>query len=120
MSERKKPIQNIKTKTATTTTQKDTVKNTVAENPLEAVYTSYFALKNALTKDDGTTAAAKAKELFKAIDAGGNVRPGVEIAPIATLFAVVKDTLGGFVVYVKGFGLFHCYCPYNTAYRPPH
>jgi copper chaperone CopZ len=67
--ERKKPIQNIKTKTATTTTQKDTVKNTVAENPLEAVYTSYFALKNALTKDDGTTAAAKAKELFKAIDA---------------------------------------------------
>jgi copper chaperone CopZ len=67
--ERKKPIQNIKTKTATTTTQKDTVKDTVAENPLEAVYISYFALKNALTKDDGTTAAAKAKELFKAIDA---------------------------------------------------
>jgi copper chaperone CopZ len=37
--------------------------------PLAAVYTAYFELKDALTKDDGTKAAAKAKELFKAVDA---------------------------------------------------
>jgi hypothetical protein len=37
-------------------------------NPLLDVYTAYFALKDALTKDDGTTASIKAKELFKSID----------------------------------------------------
>jgi hypothetical protein len=55
----------------------DTVKTTSASveetkpavNPLAEVYTAYFGLKDALTKDDGNTAAAKAKELFKAIDA---------------------------------------------------
>ena len=35
----------------------------------DSVYKAYFSLKDALTKDDGTTAAAKAKELFKAVDA---------------------------------------------------
>lgn len=50
-------------------TAKKVSENTKVENPLNAVYTAYFALKDALTKDDGSTAAAKAKELFKAIDA---------------------------------------------------
>lgn len=71
--ERKKPTEQVSnTQTASTTTtntHQDTVQNVVVENPLAAVYTAYFALKNALTKDDGTTAAAKAKELFKAVDA---------------------------------------------------
>lgn len=66
--DRKKPVQQVIEAQMNKTALKDTVKNTVAENPLENVYASYFALKNALTKDDGTTAAAKAKELFKAID----------------------------------------------------
>lgn len=38
------------------------------DNPLVEVYTAYFGLKDALTKDDGNGAAAKAKELFKAIE----------------------------------------------------
>lgn len=72
--ERKKPTQQVNniqtiTTTNTTTAKQDTLKNEVAQNPLATVYTAYFALKDALTKDDGSTAAAKAKELFKAIDA---------------------------------------------------
>lgn len=39
-----------------------------AETPLIDVYTAYFALKDALTKDDGQTSSLKAKELFNAID----------------------------------------------------
>jgi len=45
----------------------DTIKKEVA-NPLLEVYTSYFALKDALIANDGVTASSKAKELFKAID----------------------------------------------------
>ena len=45
----------------------DTIKKEVA-NPLLEVYTSYFALKDALIANDGVTASNKAKELFKAID----------------------------------------------------
>lgn len=52
-----------------TTTPQDTAKKVVATNPLSDVYTAYFALKDALVKTDGKTAAAKAKELFKAVDA---------------------------------------------------
>jgi hypothetical protein len=37
--------------------------------PLTDVFNAYFAIKDALIKDDGNTAAEKAKELFKAIDA---------------------------------------------------
>ena len=58
--------------TTATVITKDTTKTTVAKkvvNPLNDVYVAYFSLKDALTKDDGTTAAAKAKELYKAIDA---------------------------------------------------
>lgn len=48
----------------------DTIPKTVeaAVNPLADVYASYFALKDALAKDDGNTASAKAKVLFNAID----------------------------------------------------
>jgi hypothetical protein len=63
-------------KTAITTTTQVVASDTTAiatttqvANPLADVYTAYFSLKDALTKDDGTTAAAKAKELFKAVDA---------------------------------------------------
>lgn len=58
--------------TTATVITKDTAKTAVTEtfvNPLNDAYVAYFSLKDALTKDDGTTAAAKAKELFKAIDA---------------------------------------------------
>ena len=37
------------------------------ENLLKAVYANYFSLKDALIKDDGTTAAAKASALSQAI-----------------------------------------------------
>ncbi len=68
--DRKKTEAIIKTNPAKTEVAiVDTAKK-VAENvnPLSEVFTAYFALKDALTKDDGTTASAKAKELFKAID----------------------------------------------------
>jgi len=46
----------------------DTAKKTIqAVNPLSEVYAAYFGLKDALTKDDGTTASVKANELFLAI-----------------------------------------------------
>lgn len=46
------------------------VNNAVQEaNPLEAVLDGYFALKDALVKTDGNTAAAKAKDLQAAIQA---------------------------------------------------
>jgi hypothetical protein len=38
------------------------------ENLLKSVYANYFSLKDALIKDDGTTAAAKASALAQAID----------------------------------------------------
>ena len=72
--ERKKP--KVETKTTVETTVKDTTANTVVTPPsgvgglpLAEVYTAYFALKDALVKTDGATAATKAKELFKAVDA---------------------------------------------------
>lgn len=37
--------------------------------PLTDVFNAYFAIKDALIQSDGNTASAKAKELFKAIDA---------------------------------------------------
>lgn len=43
------------------------VKEQVKENVLSKVYDHYFALKDALVKDDGTTASAKAVALVKAI-----------------------------------------------------
>ena len=45
------------------------IQRTEITNPLTAVYTAYFELKDALAKDNGTIAATKAKELYKAIDA---------------------------------------------------
>ncbi len=54
--------------TKDTTTVSITPTSEVA-NPLAAVYLAYFELKDALAKDDGTKAASKAKELFKAVDA---------------------------------------------------
>lgn len=52
-----------------TTEQATTEQIAPAVNPLSEVYAAYFSLKDALTKDDGNTAAAKAKELYKAIGA---------------------------------------------------
>lgn len=77
--ERKKPIPEIKTTVesnvnkhqhheASNTSPQDTTKMMAAINLLAEVYTAYFSLKDALVKTDGATAAAKAKELFKAID----------------------------------------------------
>jgi hypothetical protein len=40
-----------------------------APNQLEAVYTNYFSLKDALVKSDATTAAAKASEMLATIEA---------------------------------------------------
>lgn len=57
----------VKPNTEQTTTT--TEKTAPAINPLTDVYTAYFSLKDALTKDDGKTATLKAKELLKAIDA---------------------------------------------------
>lgn len=60
-----------KTEQATTTTQTTNEKKEETkpvENPLAQVYAAYFSLKDALTKDDGSSAASSAKELFKAID----------------------------------------------------
>ncbi len=63
----------IPNKETTNTTEQtpatSTEQTAPAVNPLADVYTAYFSLKDALTKDDGNTAAAKAKELYKAIDA---------------------------------------------------
>jgi hypothetical protein len=39
------------------------------ENILSAVYLAYFGIKDALIKGEGNAASAKAKELFKAVDA---------------------------------------------------
>lgn len=64
-------------KTDVTTTTQTVVKDTTVKTntvvtqtvkPLADVYAAYFSLKDALTKDDGTTAAAKAKLLYNAID----------------------------------------------------
>jgi copper chaperone CopZ len=41
---------------------------TKEENLMFPVYTAYFGIKDALVKGDGKTAAARAKELFKAVD----------------------------------------------------
>lgn len=66
----KKQAAETKTSTEQTSTEQTTTEQAAPEvNPLSEVYTAYFGLKDALTKDDGNTAAAKAKELFKAIDA---------------------------------------------------
>ncbi len=43
-------------------------KSTENVNPVSEVEAAYFGLKDALTKDDASTASEKAKELFKAID----------------------------------------------------
>lgn len=42
--------------------------NTQKKKALDEVFSAYFSLKDALTKDDGNTASIKAKELYKAID----------------------------------------------------
>jgi hypothetical protein len=43
--------------------------NEKQQSELSAVYNAYFAVKDALIKGDGKTAAAKAKELYSAVDA---------------------------------------------------
>lgn len=59
---------------AATEPLKEPAKETAQEpetkkNPLAEVYSAYFATKDALVKDDGTTASAKATTLVKAIKA---------------------------------------------------
>lgn len=67
--ERKKPLQQVNDTNTQASTQHDTTTKQFAQNPLATVYTTYFALKDALAKDNSSTAATKAKELSKAIDA---------------------------------------------------
>jgi Protein of unknown function (DUF3347) len=50
------------------TTSTNAIEKQVPINPLAEVYAAYFSLKDALTKDDGITASAKATALYKAID----------------------------------------------------
>ncbi|MBC5840072.1 DUF3347 domain-containing protein [Flavobacterium sp. F-380] len=45
------------------------VETQITGNQLEAVYTSYFSLKDALVKTDPATAASKAKEMLVALEA---------------------------------------------------
>jgi hypothetical protein len=45
------------------------VETQITGNQLEAVYTSYFSLKNALVETDPATAASKAKEMLVALEA---------------------------------------------------
>lgn len=57
------------TQTAIVKADSAAVKDSAAsKDPLDAVFTAYLKLKNALTKDDGITASAGAKELYKAVD----------------------------------------------------
>ena len=65
-------VKKVEATTTMQTVSKDTTANTVVTetvNPLADVYAAYFSLKDALTKDDGTTAAAVAKELSVAVTA---------------------------------------------------
>lgn len=72
--ERKNQKDETKAEAQTEMIMQDTIKKTATQvsiintNPLTAVYAAYFGLKDALAKDDGESAAAKAKELFKSID----------------------------------------------------
>jgi copper chaperone CopZ len=66
--ERKKPsTAKITPELKNETSVQDTIKKQVI-SPLLEVYTTYFALKDALVINDGVMASNKAKELFKAID----------------------------------------------------
>ncbi len=57
------------TKTVVTETKKDVLSDTTKkEGPLAKVFSYYFALKDALAKDDGNAAAVQAKALYKAIE----------------------------------------------------
>lgn len=51
--------------TMSSATNKDNEKQ---QGELSAVYSAYFAIKDALIKGDGKTAAAKAKDLYNAVD----------------------------------------------------
>jgi len=68
-------------------------------NPLAAVFTSYFGLKDALTKDDGVLASTKAKEMFKAID---KVAMDKMTAPQHTLWMKLQKDISYDAEHIKG------------------
>ena len=51
-----------------TISAKEVKDSLVGKDPIGAVVSAYYNLKNALAKDDGSLASTNAKELFKAID----------------------------------------------------
>lgn len=65
------PIAKSKTASVIDDTAKQTRIDTLKSsnvNPFAEIYTAYFALKDALTKDDGAAASSKAKLLYDAIN----------------------------------------------------
>lgn len=70
-----RPKKETSENTNTQTNNQETTTNTIDSisifvvNPLADVYTAYFGLKEALTKDNGKTASEKAKELLNALNA---------------------------------------------------
>ena len=68
-------------------------------NPLSAVFTSYFGLKDALTKDDGELAGTKAKEMFKAID---KVSMDKMTPPQHTLWMKLEKDISYDAEHIKG------------------
>ena len=80
------------------TTQQDTAKPKVTP-PLDEVFTAYFAIKDALTRDDATTAAEAAKDLSKAIDA---VKMETLSPEVHTIWMKYKDKLSSDAEHING------------------
>lgn len=66
---RKKQTSTQTTSTDTTTTTTEETSSNIVVNPMADSYSSYFGLKDALTKDNSSSAATKAKELLNALSA---------------------------------------------------
>jgi copper chaperone CopZ len=72
---------------------------TLAEDPFGAVYSAYFAVKDALVKTDGKTTSTAASELMKAIDAVKNETLSAEHQ---TLWAKYKPLLALDAEHING------------------
>lgn len=92
----------VKTETQTVATTEEHANHNPAEtqtneatkmSPLDAVYESYFSLKDALVKTDGTTASAAAKELLASINAVkmGELKMDVHLVWMKVLENLKKD-----------------------------
>lgn len=65
---KKEVVKTNNTTTTTTTTIEETT-SVIVVNPMVDTYTSYFSLKDALTKDNNSSAATKAKDLLNVLNA---------------------------------------------------